>query len=435
LDKKFGLNGRELLILSSDKAATALCNFAQIDQTQVIEYKNIIGVVLPEDKTKTEKAKAFRQHTGIGISTRWAEDILIEEGILQHLQSEEYFSGDAENHILDKFKDSYGAGSKDDIYLTSSGMNSVYSVYSSINALGSRNGKHIWIQFGWLFMDTIRILEKLRSTKTDNHVIYSVFNLEELELILSEKGELIAGIITEAPSNPLIQTPDIKQIKLLAEKHDCALVIDVTLGTPHNIDILPYADVVIESLTKYAAGSADLMMGSVILNSQSRFYEGLSAMMPNFLETPYFREIKRLAFQITGYAERMKKVNKNTMALVDFLQTRKSVKKIFWAYEEKSRPNFEKIQRAPDSPGGLITLELQMPLDSVYDRLKVAKGPSLGAEFTLVGPYLYHAHYDLVSTEEGRKFLQEKGLNPELLRISVGIEKIEDIIQVFSEVL
>jgi cystathionine gamma-synthase len=176
------------------------------------------------------------------------------------------------------------------------------------------------------------------------------------------------------------------------------------------------------------------MMGAIVLNSSSRFYEGVRAALPEFLEQPYARDIGRLAFQISGYAERMKKVNANTLALVDFLKTRPSVKHIFWAYQEGSRANYEKIQRAPNSPGGIITLELQVPLESIYDRLRIAKGPSLGAEFTLVGPYLYHAHYDLVSSEEGRELLRSAGLNPELLRISVGVEPIEELIQIFSEV-
>lgn len=435
LNKKFALNARQILILSSGKVAKALCSFAKIDPDKVIEYKNIAGVVLPEDKTKIEKAQAFLQHTGTGISSRWAEDILMEEGILQDIQAEEYFLGDAENHILNTLKDSYGAASQNDIYLTSSGMNSIYSVYNSISSIQNRKEKSIWIQLGWMFVDTMDLLKKLESSETDNYVIYDIYNLEKLELILEDKGEHISGIITEVPSNPLVQTPDIKKIKYLADKHNCIFVIDATLGTPHNVNVLPYADLIVESLTKYASGSADLMMGAVVLNCQSRFYEELRTVLPNFLEKPYFREIRRLAFQITGYAERIKKVNENTMKLVDFLQTCKGVNKIFWAYEEKSRINFEKIQKNPDSPGGVITVELNRSLESVYDHLKIAKGPSCGAEFTLVGPYLYLAHYNLVSHQEGRKFLNEREINPELLRISVGTEKIEDIIQVFSEVL
>ena len=109
--------------------------------------------------------------------------------------------------------------------------------------------------------------------------------------------------------------------------------------------------------------------------------------------------------------------------------------KIFWAYGEKSTKNYKKIQRNSNSPGGIITVELNRPLSSVYDRLRIAKGPSCGTEFTLVGPYFYLAHYNLVSHQVGRDFLKEQGINPEALRISVGTENVEDIIYAFSEVL
>lgn len=431
LDKNLHLNNRPLLILSSGKAAAAVCDFVGIDNGEVVQFKNLTGLVLPKDKV--EKARSFRQHTGTHISSRRAEDFLIEEGILENRQAEESFPGDGESHALNLLKEAYGAESEKDVYLTNAGMNAVHSVYKSIGALQSKKGKDTWIQFGWLFMDTMRLIEKLKVAGTDYSAIYDVLDLEGLRSILSRNGNRIAGIVTEAPSNPLVRTPDIKEIKLLAEQYDCALVIDSTLGTPHNVDVLPHADVVIESLTKYANGSADLMMGAIILNSSSRYYEGIKATLGDFLEKPYVRDINRLAFQISGYAERMKKVNENTMALVNFLKTRKAVKRIFWAYQDESRANYEKIQKASNSPGGIITLELEVPLESVYDHLKIAKGPSLGAEFTLVGPYLYHAHYDLVSSAEGRRFLQSKGLTPELLRISVGTESIENLIETFSE--
>ena len=69
-----------------------------------------------------------------------------------------------------------------------------------------------------------------------------------------------------------------------------------------------------------------------------------------------------------------------------------------------------------------------------YDALNFSKGPSLGTEFTLAMPYTYLAHYDLLQTEEGKKFLEEAGLDARIIRISVGIEPIEDIINEFEKI-
>lgn len=432
LDRKLQLNGSPALIVSSEKAAHTL-NALLGNVGRLIQYKQLAALVVPHDQF--EKARALRQHTGTHISSRKAEDFLLQERLLSEQQDEDAIDVGSSKHVIRTLKQAYEAASDEDVLLANAGMNAVYALYQSILSLQARKNKDIWIHFGWVFMDTMKLIEKFRLPQSDYHRVYDVSDLAALEALLKKKGNRIAGIITETPSNPLLRTPDVHALRRLADEYECALVIDSTLGTPYNVDVLPHADAVIESLTKYANGAADVMMGAIILNSSSRYHEGLRSTLPDYLEKPYQRDVNRLAFQISGYAERMRKVNANTCALVKFLSQRESVKKVYWAYQEDSRANYEKIQRQPDSPGGIITLELHQPLVSVYDALKLAKGPSLGAEFTLVGPYLYHAHYDLVSHEAGRKFLTAQGLDPELLRISVGIEPIEDLIQNFATVL
>src|SRR6185503_898820 len=148
LDEKLGLDNRPLLILTSGKAAEAVCNFAEVDKGEVIQFKNMTGLTLPKDKV--EKAKAFRQHTGSHVSSRRAEDFLIAEGILDGKQAEQTFSGDGESHAINLLKEAYGAESENDVYLANAGMNAVYSAYKSIGELQSKKGKDTWIQFGWL---------------------------------------------------------------------------------------------------------------------------------------------------------------------------------------------------------------------------------------------------------------------------------------------
>jgi cystathionine gamma-synthase len=71
----------------------------------------------------------------------------------------------------------------------------------------------------------------------------------------------------------------------------------------------------------------------------------------------------------------------------------------------------------------------------VYDRLAVAKGPSFGLRYTLAAPFLWLAHYDEVTTETGRAGIRAAGLDPDLLRISVGAEPVEEIWAAFAEAL
>lgn len=75
-----------------------------------------------------------------------------------------------------------------------------------------------------------------------------------------------------------------------------------------------------------------------------------------------------------------------------------------------------------------MTFDLAGDLAEFYDRARVVKGPSFGTGYTMMCPFLYLAHYDLVSTPQGRAHLQARGLNPELIRLSVGAEPVDEII-------
>ena len=83
---------------------------------------------------------------------------------------------------------------------------------------------------------------------------------------------------------------------------------------------------------------------------------------------------------------------------------------------------------------GCQTASSKKDFKEVYDKLNFAKGPSLGTEFTLLMPYTYLAHYDLIVSKEGKEFLEKINLPINLLRISVGVENIDEIINEFEKV-
>jgi cystathionine gamma-synthase len=74
-------------------------------------------------------------------------------------------------------------------------------------------------------------------------------------------------------------------------------------------------------------------------------------------------------------------------------------------------------------------------LEAFYDRLRLPKGPSFGMRTTLICPFMYLAHYDLVTSAQGRAQLEANGLDPELLRLCVGTEPVEEIIGALREAL
>ncbi len=83
----------------------------------------------------------------------------------------------------------------------------------------------------------------------------------------------------------------------------------------------------------------------------------------------------------------------------------------------------------------MITFTLRGSLENFYDRLRLPKGPSFGITTTLICPFMYLAHYDLVTSPSGRAELESFGIHPELLRMSIGCEPVEAIIDALAEAL
>jgi len=131
----------------------------------------------------------------------------------------------------------------------------------------------------------------------------------------------------------------------------------------------------------------------------------------------------------------MEKINQNTLELYDYFSKRDGIKEVYWPYQELTRDHYLALQKHSDAAGGVLSIVFDKPLEQVYDMINLPKGPSLGTEFTLLMPYVYLAHYDLISTPKGRKHLDAAGIHPELLRVSVGTENPESLIQLFDNAL
>ena len=170
-----------------------------------------------------------------------------------------------------------------------------------------------------------------------------------------------------------------------------------------------------------------------MVNENSPYQDLIKSEIEKYTLKPYLLDCQRLAFEMQEYEVRMQKISKNVSQVYDYLKTQDFVEKIYSIYEENSWQNFQKI-RKNNNHIGLITVIFKKPLAQCYDALNFSKGPSLGTEFTLAMPYTYLAHYDLLQTEEGKKFLEEAGLDAKIIRISVGTEPIEDIINEFEKI-
>lgn len=316
---------------------------------------------------------------------------------------------------------------EDDVYLFPCGMNAIFTAHQTL--LKAREPRKS-IDFGFPYVDTLKILEKFgpgclfygRASSAD---------LDDLETRL-KGGERFLGLFCEFPGNPLLTCPDLTRIRQLADTYDFAVVIDDTIGTFHNVNVLPFADMVASSLTKIFSGDSNVMGGSLVLNPNSRYYSPLKETLTREFEDTYWAEdVMFLERNSRDFVSRIDRVNDNAEAICEVLMAHPSVTKVFYPKYNDSRANYETVKTPTGGYGGLVSCSFKDKAHAIaaFDALDTAKGPSLGTNFTLSSPYVILAHYQELDWAESF------GVDPFLLRFSVGLEQTEELKSVFSTAL
>jgi cystathionine gamma-synthase len=198
-----------------------------------------------------DRAGAFLQHTGTLISSRMAEDWLVANGQIEAVAPELQAAGDADRMILDALRPWLATATGELLTVTCGGANAFWAAHEAINELQAERGRDVWLQLGWLYVDTGIVLDRFASGEGP-HKWVTAHCLDEVEAYLAGNGARVAGMVCETPSNPLLETADVPRLSELAQRHGAKLVIDPTVASVLNVDVLPYADVVVCSLTKYA---------------------------------------------------------------------------------------------------------------------------------------------------------------------------------------
>jgi cystathionine gamma-synthase len=437
LIKKLSLTGQTLWLATSARMADELrAHLGSAAGATRITDGGVHGVTHAESPEVYGRAKTFLQNIGGFLSSREAEDELLRRGALSAAHAEETFSGDATAEVRRHLRRAMPAAGDADLLLAPNGMNAIYATFRAIADLQAARGRTVWVQLGWLYLDTIAILKKFTATPADYVYVRDVFDAGALEKIFALHGAKLAGVIAEVPTNPLIQTPDVTALAALCRRHGARLVLDPSVVSVFNLDLLAHADVVTASLTKYTASEGDLTAGLAAINPAGPDAAALRTRIAEKLEPVYSRDLARLAWQIGHTESVLTHIHANLPRVVQFLVQQPQVREVFWTLHPDSRDSYLRLTATkPASNGGMISFSLRMPLEKFYDRLRLPKGPSFGMKTTLICPFMYLAHYDLVTTPAGRAELVDSGIDPELLRLCVGTEPAEEIIAALAEAL
>ncbi len=434
------LKGRTLWLVTSAAMATALVGHLAGSAPALFTRDGLAGVSHPESAATFARTKVFLQNIGGFLSSREAEDHLVRLGLLAAPSAETALPGGgaaAAAEIRRHLRTVLPGTTDADLFLAPSGMNAIWAAWRAAAALQAARGRTVWLQLGWLYLDTIAILQKFTSTPIDYVYLRDVFDLAALERIFAQHGARIAGLVAEVPTNPLIQTPDLPALAGLCRRHGALLLVDPSISSVYNVDVLAHADVLVSSLTKYTASEGDLTAGLAAVNPAGPHAAALRAALPGHLEPVYGRDLARLAHEIAETPAVVARINAATARVATWLAAHPAVAEVYWALHPSAAVHYRRLARTPGSTGGMITFTLKKigALESVYDRLRLPKGPSFGMKTTLICPFMYLAHYDLVTTPAGLAELAASKLDPDLLRLCIGTEPVDEIIAALAEAL
>lgn len=240
------------------------------------------------------------------------------------------------------------------------------------------------------------------------------------------------AIYVETPTNPMMHVTDITAITTLAKDNGLLVIVDNTFLTPYYQQPLTLgADIVVHSGTKYLSGHNDTLAGFLVTNKESlseklRFiYKTTGACLSPFDSWLLIRGIKTLVV-------RMDRQQDNAMKLANWLSVHKKVNKVYYI-GLPSHPDYEISKKQATGFGSMISLEVDSEdtAKQLLERIQlILFAESLGGVETLITYPMLQTHADVPLEER-----EERGINQCLLRISVGLESINDIIADIEQAL
>lgn len=282
-----------------------------------------------------------------------------------------------------------------------------------------------------LYGGSYRIFTKIFENYGIKFHFIGMENADNIENYISEKTKLIW---VETPTNPMMNIIDIVAVSEVAKKHQILLAVDNTFATPYLQNPLDLgADIVMHSATKYLGGHSDVVMGALIVNDKSladKLYfiqnscGAVCGPMDSFL---VLRGIKTLHVRMQRHCE-------NGKAVAEYLAKHPKIEKVYWP-GFTNHPNHEIAKKQMKDFGGMVSFVTKG--NNVKDAFKILESlklftlaESLGGVESLSGHPASMTHASIPKAER-----EKTGVVDSLIRLSVGIEDIDDLLADLDQAL
>ena len=306
-------------------------------------------------------------------------------------------------------------------YAFASGMAASATVLELLNS-----GDHV-IAMDDLYGGTYRLFENVRKRSAGlNFTFCDLSDLDTLEDSLNEKTRMIW---IETPTNPLLKIADLEAISSFAKKNNLISVCDNTFCSPYIQNPLELGfDVVVHSATKYLNGHSDLI-GGVVVCSQAKedlanellyLQNAVGSIMNPFDSFLLLRSLKTLPV-------RMERHCSSAQTIASYLESHDSIEKVIYP-GLASHPQHEIAKKQMNGFGGMISIVLKGGLESATSFLErtnlFSLAESLGGVESLIEHPAIMTHASIPA-----EIREEIGISDGLVRLSVGIESIEDLLE------
>ena len=292
-----------------------------------------------------------------------------------------------------------------------------------------KTGDHVVSQDD-IYGGTYRLFQNVMQDFGLQFTFLRMDNREEIEKSLKPNTKMLW---LESPSNPLLNVVDLEMVFDIAKRHRLLTVIDNTLATPYFLRPIEYGiDLVVHSTTKYLNGHCDVVGGAVVTTTDEltqRVQFLLNAM--GTCASPFdcwlvLRGIETLPI-------RMKQHEANALAVANYLEAHLKAIRVFYPGLQ-SHPGHKIARKQMKGFGGVVSFAIKGGIESVNAFLKNLKifslAESLGGVASLVEHPATMSHASMP-----KEYREKTGITDELIRLSVGLENVDDLIEDLGQAL
>ena len=308
---------------------------------------------------------------------------------------------------------------------TSSGMGAINSIYMAL----LEQGGHL-VSTASVYGPSRNVIEKHYTRFGVEATFVDTADPDNVKKSIKHNTKMI---MVETPSNPTMQLTDIRKIAEIAHKHEIPLVVDNTFSSPYLQNPLDLgADIVFHSITKFINGHADVV-GGIIITKEENLYKKIRNMMVNLGCNMDPHQAYLVHRGVKTLSIRIEKAQENAAKIAQWLEENPLVEWVKYP-GLKSHPQHELAKKQMRGFGTMISFELKGGLDAgkvLMDNVELAiLAVSLGGIETLIQHPASMTHSG-VNKEEKLK----AGITDGLVRLSIGIEDVEDLIDDLSQAL